>query len=632
MNRPWHIWAAFVLCLLIVLTAMSWTTLTVLRLDEQSTAQATREENVRLALWRMDSTLTPLLAQETAVPYFAYGAFYPAGRVYSDMLSNARNGEPMVPSPLLIEGAPHAVLYFQFDPDGQLSSPQVPPKTRLQAAQYFCATPDKVSEHAARMLELKGMITRDALMAQLPEEKPLTSAPVTFVNVADSKDQQQEAVNPSQSAVPNNDVQQQTQQQRTQSKVKSSAEWENRKRTLDESQALVNNAYSGNNFQMQMNATNKGQFLQLPAATIAACNMADALQNVSQGLMKPVWAGSTLLLARRVNVAGKIYVQGCWLDWPWLQGELLAKVRDLLPDARLDPAPDGTDAMLAALPAKLSPGNIIPIDPPKTLSPVRISLIVGWICALLAAGAVATLLFGAVSLSERRGAFVSAVTHELRTPLTTFRMYAEMLAGGMVPGEEARRGYLATLRAEAERLSHLVENVLAYARLERGSARSRVEKVDLARLLDTVKPRLAERAAQAGMKLEIGTDAASSGGQVTTDVSAVEQIMFNLVDNACKYAAHAENKEIRISAASAGKRATIRVCDQGPGFSDAEARRLFRPFSKSARQAAHSAPGVGLGLALSRRLARDLGGDLNLDRTVKDGACFELTLPAGTHE
>src|SRR5439155_3745937 len=124
-----------------------------------------------------------------------------------------------------------------------------------------------------------------------------------------------------------------------------------------------------------------------------------------------------------------------------------------LPDARLEPAPDGgserADTMLAALPAKLSPGMTIPIDPPKTLSPVRISLIIGWICALLASAAVAALLFGAVSLSERRGAFVSAVTHELRTPLTTFRMYAEMLAGGMVPGEEARRSYLATLRAEA---------------------------------------------------------------------------------------------------------------------------------------------------------------------------------------
>ena len=82
-----------------------------------------------------------------------------------------------------------------------------------------------------------------------------------------------------------------------------------------------------------------------------------------------------------------------------------------------------------------------------------------------------------VALSERRGAFVSAVTHELRTPLTTFRMYAEMLAEGMVPSPEARQKYLETLRREADRLAHLVENVLQYARLERGRPGGRRENV-----------------------------------------------------------------------------------------------------------------------------------------------------------
>ncbi len=75
-----------------------------------------------------------------------------------------------------------------------------------------------------------------------------------------------------------------------------------------------------------------------------------------------------------------------------------------------------------------------------------------------------------MDLSERRRIFVSAVTHELRTPLTTFRLYTDMLADGMVSGEEKRRSYLERLRGEAQRLSHLVENVLFYARLESGRA------------------------------------------------------------------------------------------------------------------------------------------------------------------
>ena len=75
-----------------------------------------------------------------------------------------------------------------------------------------------------------------------------------------------------------------------------------------------------------------------------------------------------------------------------------------------------------------------------------------------------------------------------------------------------------------------------------------------------------------------------------------------------------------------GDRLVIGVRDHGPGIPPADARRLFRPFHKSARAAAHSAPGVGLGLALARRLARSLGGDLRLVSGAGPGACFELWL------
>ena len=73
----------------------------------------------------------------------------------------------------------------------------------------------------------------------------------------------------------------------------------------------------------------------------------------------------------------------------------------------------------------------------------------------------------------------------------------------------------------------------------------------------------------------------------------------------------------------------LRVRDHGQGISTEGAKRLFKPFSKSAQEAAHSAPGIGLGLALCRRLSRSIGGDLRLDRTFTRGACFELRLPLG---
>ncbi|HTL51937.1 MAG TPA: ATP-binding protein, partial [Planctomycetota bacterium] len=130
-------------------------------------------------------------------------------------------------------------------------------------------------------------------------------------------------------------------------------------------------------------------------------------------------------------------------------------------------------------------------------------------------------------------------------------------------------------------------------------------------------------------------------GAVRSDPGAVEQILFNLVDNACKYARPSEPAgagvlvgetvgAITIRAFARDRRVVIEVRDGGPGVAADQTPRLFQPFSRSAEAAANSAtrtPGVGLGLALSRRLARAMGGELSWVSAVKDGACFELTLP-----
>jgi len=247
---------------------------------------------------------------------------------------------------------------------------------------------------------------------------------------------------------------------------------------------------------------------------------------------------------------------------------------------------------------------------------------IAWAGLLVGGAAVAALLLGAMALSERRAAFVSAVTHELRTPLTTFRTYTEMLAEGMVDADK-RQTYLDTLAREAERLAHLVDNVLAYARLEKQPVAPRVEEVAVADLFERVRPRLHERAEAAGMTLVFGPP---PDARVRADVSAVEQILFNLVDNACKYAAGADDKRIHVDARATDKTVAIDVADHGPGIPRNERKRVFRPFERSAERAAGSAPGVGLGLALCRRLARAMGGDVDVARQ-SGGAVLHVTLP-----
>jgi signal transduction histidine kinase len=331
----------------------------------------------------------------------------------------------------------------------------------------------------------------------------------------------------------------------------------------------------------------------------------------------PVFAGPELILARRSGAA----IEGSWLDWPALEAALLAEVKDLLPEARLERAAsiDDGERRLAALPVRLVPGEV----PLAAGGGAQVGTILGvaWSGVLLAAGAVLALLLGALALSERRAAFVSAVTHELRTPLTTLRAYTEMLADGKIQSEEKRGRYLETLHRESVRLGHLVENVLSWARIEKGRGGERRERVELAALLERARERLETRTSEAGMTLEL--DAGPEGLACQADPAAVEQILFNLVDNACKYAAGAADRTIRVACAPG---VVVRVIDQGPGLpADARAR-LFQPFSRSAEKAAGSAPGVGLGLALCRRLARGMGGELVLEEGA--GTRFALRLRA----
>jgi signal transduction histidine kinase len=384
--------------------------------------------------------------------------------------------------------------------------------------------------------------------------------------------------------------------------------------------------------QERMNSPNANTF-QSDLAQFPFAQVAEPPSNEQVGVSRPMWFGDRLLLARRVNSGGESVVQGCWLDWERLKKRLLSEAIETLPDADLTPVKDEAAAdpgrMLAGLPVRLVVGPASINGIAGALSPtLRWALWMGWGALVLATAAAAALLGGVIGLSERRAAFVSSVTHELRTPLTTFRMYSEMLARGMVPDAVRRQEYLDTLQREAERLTLLVENVLAYARLERGRKPQAIDSVKVGNLLDRVGPRLAQRAAQAGMQCEVESDADARGRELTTDSNVVEQILFNLVDNAAKYAHEATDRRIHVMASGNGQWMRLAVCDHGPGIEQRRLSGRMQPFGKSAQESAESAPGVGLGLALCGRLARQLGGRLDFAATPGGGATVTLLLPA----
>jgi K+-sensing histidine kinase KdpD len=200
-----------------------------------------------------------------------------------------------------------------------------------------------------------------------------------------------------------------------------------------------------------------------------------------------------------------------------------------------------------------------------------------------------------------------------------------MLAEGMATDPGKQREYHQVLYRESGRLMHLVENVLSYARLEKGRYGIR-EAVAVGEMMDRMLDRLAAHAKIAGMEMVTAIDPMAGSRTIRVDCSAVERILFNLVDNACKYAHTAPDRRIHLEVNSDDKWVRITVWDHGPGIRGGNGRRLFRPFQKSAKEAAKSAPGVGIGLSLSRRLAEASGGRLLVEESA-EGACLRLDLP-----
>ena len=317
--------------------------------------------------------------------------------------------------------------------------------------------------------------------------------------------------------------------------------------------------------------------------------------------------------------------QGLWLNDSQLRSSMKQQIQDLLPNVELEPFhafEEENSLALVSLPYLLTTNETITL-PPLNEARLDSSLIVAWAGVLCAIIAGAILINGVMRLSERRASFVSAVTHELRTPLTTFQLYTEMLQKDILPPEKKQQ-YLQTLSRESDRLNHLVQNVLTFSQLEKGSARSNLQKGEALQLIKPILPRLQERLDTVGLKLQVRYDCPF---EVSVDSSKLEHILFNLIDNASKYAVTSDPHEVRLDITTDGTTWQLSVRDFGPGISVKEREKIFNAFHKSAGKAAESSPGVGLGLALSKRLAQSMHGTLNFGEPPGGGACFTLELP-----
>ena len=667
-------WLIFAVCALLLVDGLGWVTWQVLRLERSerfARQDAQLQEAVRLSLWRMDGMLSPIIAAETGRPYFQYRAFYPAARAYNQMWEPVGAGEVLVPSPLLSGPQEYIRLHFESTPEGWLTSPQAPDATlrdRLNAESLPLADMLTVER---RLVELNSILRGTSFQEDpsaflaAPNRERRSDADQPALNAAERElrllAKQQPPPIESDAAVGRRDPQSQESED-----DRSVVEYEARQQTIARAQSR--------NEANELSARD-GQRLDagdppVPGESVVAAPDADASDemglaaalaisegggggqdsgSVTQGSFTPVWRANPttgeaeLLFVRVVTVNGRELLQGFWVDWPALRADLLASVRDLLPEAGLEPIGDlvpsrltsgqisvpsgglaSAGRLLASVPAVLAPG--VTVQPALSgLTPTRMVLVVAWLAVVAAVVAIGLVLRASLALSERRGRFVSAVTHELRTPLTTFCLYSQMLADGMVQGEDRQREYLSTLKRESERLATIVENVLIYART--GNRVSTGQPRPARALLDAVVPLLEQRTEQAGMELEVDEDL-SRPLAVAADAASLDRVLGNLVDNACKYASEAGDRRVTLRVRETGNGVEFRVRDRGPGVAPRERRRIFSPFTRARTHAADGSSGLGLGLALARTVARSLGGDLRLAAPAEPGAEFVLWLPA----
>jgi signal transduction histidine kinase len=203
-------------------------------------------------------------------------------------------------------------------------------------------------------------------------------------------------------------------------------------------------------------------------------------------------------------------------------------------------------------------------------------------------------------------------------------MYGVILREGLVESDEKRSEYYGLISSESERLSRLVQNVLDLSRIERGERLPDLVVGDVESVVRAAVQVLAAEAQQRGFSIDLSVQGALPRARFNAD--ALKQLVFNLLDNAFKYAREGESLRVCVGLEPGERVVRLTVRDFGPGVPEADLRRIFEPFYRAQSELTRSHQGVGLGLSLVQRLVAAMGGSVRAE-AARPGLRVIIELP-----
>jgi signal transduction histidine kinase len=336
-------------------------------------------------------------------------------------------------------------------------------------------------------------------------------------------------------------------------------------------------------------------------------------------------------------VAGPRFQQREWIDslTPSLEERRLGvALAGVGPEAAIAASVPADGSVLHRSPAETElPWAVVVTDRGEAtagagLAPRRQTLLAGLALLLVVVIAGAYVIVRSVTrelaVARLQSDFVSAVSHEFRTPLTSLHQFTALLnEDDEVPAAKRRTFYQAQARA-AGRLTHLVESLLDFGRMEAGAHPYRMEPLSVGPFVSDVVRDFERDGAPDGFSLEYSTDIAA--GAVAADRDAIARALRNLLENAAKYSGGGRRIEVHVGQVDGS--VAISVRDEGLGIPRDEQRDIFNKFVRGSASRIHGIKGTGIGLAMVQHIVTAHGGRVTVHSAPGQGSTFTLWLPA----